>query len=68
MTGHSMANERHLEIARKGKSAWKAWRRDPDEALDLSGVDFSLPENREISFVGLELGDGANFRGASFGS
>lgn len=63
-----MANTQHLALARQGKDAWNAWRKEsPGEPADFSGADFTLDENKEINFTGLKFGEKANFRGAKFG-
>jgi uncharacterized protein YjbI with pentapeptide repeats len=60
--------EPYLTLARRGKEAWNAWRREnPDKKINFANVDFTRPENQDINFGGFEFGNGANFKGASFG-
>jgi hypothetical protein len=48
---------------------WNSWRQqNPNQAVDFSGVDFTLPEYSVISFVGFGFGDNANFSRTTFGS
>ena len=41
---------------------------DPLQSVNFSGIDFTLPFNRRISFHKFNFGDKANFNGAIFGS
>ncbi len=46
-----MANQEHLEIARKGHEAWNEWRWDnPDVEVDFSTV-VDTPVSKTIYFV-----------------
>jgi hypothetical protein len=53
-----------LDLAAKGKDAWNAWRRDPnnkDVRVTFAGVDFSQAPKDQIDFSGFEFGDYADF-------
>lgn len=64
-----MANPHHLDIARAGRGTWNKWRKDyRNEKADFSGVDFTLDENKDISFCGFEFGDHARFDDTKFGA
>jgi uncharacterized protein YjbI with pentapeptide repeats len=63
-----MADSRHLDVARAGKSAWNAWQlAHPSDQADFSGTDFTSAENRDIVFSGFEFGESANFNDTMFG-
>ena len=63
-----MVNPKHLELARQGKDAWNKWRKEnPKEPADFSGTDFTVPENKDISFADFEFGDRARFDRTTFG-
>jgi uncharacterized protein YjbI with pentapeptide repeats len=56
-----------LALARKGRSAWNEWAsRNPGAYVDLSGVDFHDPKNREIDFEAFEFPGLTNFRNSNF--
>ncbi len=60
--------EEFLKLARMGKDAWNAWRRDnPNEPADFSGVNFISQDNREICFAGYAFGYHTDFSKTTFG-
>lgn len=65
-----MANERHLEILKKGVVAWNRWRdRNLEVRPDLSGVSLSESIVREKSLHGLEgLRPEVDLSGINFGN
>jgi hypothetical protein len=58
-----------LALAKKGKEAWNAWRRDPANTnvhVTFAGVDFSVPPRDQINFERFEFGDFADFSGCKW--
>jgi hypothetical protein len=63
-----MANQEHLDLARKGRKVWNEhWARANVAPLDFSGIDFSNNENKSISFAGFLFRGEVNFRKSRFG-
>ncbi|MGH7004797.1 MAG: pentapeptide repeat-containing protein, partial [Alphaproteobacteria bacterium] len=63
-----MANPEHFALARQGRDVWNKWRRrQPDEPVDFSRIDFTAPDCGKISFAGFEFGPRADFSHCVFG-
>jgi uncharacterized protein YjbI with pentapeptide repeats len=66
--GNPPEAEKFLALARQGKEAWNAWRREnPGENANFVNVDFTRRENQNINFGGFEFGDNADFSRSKFG-
>src|ERR1700694_2906051 len=67
--GHEPPAEAHdqaffFALARRGKEAWNAWRRDPannDVHVSFAGIDFSEAPMDQIDFSAFKFGDRADF-------
>lgn len=63
----SLHGDEALALARQGKDAWNKWAAENEgREVRFEGIDFSIPENRDLSFQGFIFPGDLTFHNATF--